>query len=215
MVNLPPITETIPINTWVEATWEDFLTFADEPTLKGAKLYYDDGYMRIEISPLSSVYAQDNTIVSNVIVLYAAIKNIPIKRLTNTFFKKVEVHELQPDIAFYIGKKPLPPQNNSSVNLNESNPPTLIVEIASSSLEDDTERKQKLYQRLGVQEYWVVDVNACKVIANLLSATQNTLIRESQVLPGLEIALVEEALKRSLTDDDGAITRWLLAKFNQ
>lgn len=79
---------------------------------------------------------------------------------------------------------------------------------------DDTDRKQKLYQRLGVQEYWVVDVNAGQVIASALSPTEIS-ISESQVLPRLSIALVEEALKRSQTEDDGAVSRWLLATFNQ
>ncbi|GAA6617837.1 Uma2 family endonuclease [Scytonema sp. NUACC26] len=215
MLNQAPVIDTVPTDTWVEAAWEDFLTFADDPTLEGARFYYDDGYMRIEMSPLGPAHGRDNTIVSTVIILYATIKNIPVIGLTNTSFRKARVRESQPDIAFYIGTNlQLPPRNNAPVNLNELTPPTLVVEIAASSLEDDTERKQKLYQRLGVQEYWVVDVSAGKVIANSLLATQTTPIRESQVLPGLEIALVEEALVRSLSEDDGAITRWLLAKFN-
>ncbi len=215
MLNQAPVIDTVPTDTWVEAAWEDFLTFADDPTLERARFYYDDGYMRIEMSPLGPAHGRDNTIVSTVIILYATIKNIPVIGLTNTSFRKASIRESQPDIAFYIGTNlQLPPRNNAPVNLNELTPPTLVVEIAASPLEDDTERKQKLYQRLGVQEYWVVDVSAGKVIANSLSATQTTPIRESQVLPGLEIALVEEALVRSLTEDDGAITRWLLAKFN-
>lgn len=216
MVNPLPIIDTIPTDTWVEATWEEFLTFADDPILESGRFYYDQGYMRIEMAALGFAHGRDNSIVSTVIVLYAAIKSIPILELTNTSFRKAKVRGSQPDIAFYIGKNlRIPPRNNSPVNLNESNPPTLVVEIAASSLEDDTERKQKLYQRLGVQEYWVVDVNASKVIASCLSETESTLIQESQVLPGLEIALVEEALRRSQTEDDGAISRWLLATFNQ
>lgn len=62
-----------------------------------------------------------------------------------------------------------------------------MVEIATSSLEDDTERKQKLYQRLGVRDYWVVNVNSGKIIASSLSAINAELIRDSQVLPGLAI----------------------------
>jgi len=39
-------------------------------------------------------------------------------------------------------------------------------------------------------------------------------IRESKLLPGLAIALVEAALKRSQTEEDGEINRWLLQVFN-
>jgi len=34
-------------------------------------------------------------------------------------------------------------------------------------------------------------------------------------LPGLAIALVEEALQRSQTEDDGEINRWLIQVFSQ
>ncbi len=216
MVNPPPILQTTPTDSWVEATWEDFLTFADDPTLASGRFYYDQGYMRIEMSPLGSLHGQDNTILSTLILLYAALKNIPIKGLTNTSFRKVRVRESQPDLAFYIGGSlTFPPQNNSPVNLDDIDPPTLVVEIAASSLEDDLDRKKTLYQRLGVQEYWVVDVNAGKVIAFSLSPTEALLIEESQVLSGLRLAIVEAALKRSRTEDDGAVSRWLISEFNQ
>jgi len=207
--------QTIPTDPWVKAAWEDFVTFADDPTLVSGKFYYDRGYMRIEMSPPGSARGQDNSILSTVIVLYAAINNIPIKELTNTSFRKARIRESQPDIAFYIGKYlRFPPRNHAPINLDELDPPTLVVEVAASSIEDDTDRKQALYQRMGVQEYWVVDVNAGKVIASILSPTANYSICESQVLPGLEIKLVEEALKRSQTEDDGAISRWLLGLFS-
>lgn len=214
MVNPSPILQTIPIDTWVDATWEDFLTFADDPTLSGSRFYYDRGYMKIEMSPLGSAHGQDNTILSTLINLYAAIKTIPIKGLTNTTFRKTGIREAQPDLAFYVGEGlRFPPYQNAPVNLDECDPPTLVVEIAASSLEDDRDRKQKLYQRLGVREYCVVNVNQCEVIATILSKTDVTTIQQSQVLPGLAIDFVEAALRRSRTEDDGAISRWLLMTF--
>lgn len=111
MLNQAPVIDTVPTDTWVEAAWEDFLTFADDPTLARARFYYDDGYMRIEMSPLGPAYGRDNTIVSTVIILYATIKNIPVVGLTNTSFRKARVRESQPDIAFYIGTNlQLPPE---------------------------------------------------------------------------------------------------------
>jgi hypothetical protein len=40
-------------------------------------------------------------------------------------------------------------------------------------------------------------------------------IAESQVLPGLKLAIVKAALQRSQTEDDGATSRWLISVFNQ
>ena len=214
MVNPLPLITTISTETWVKADWEDFLTFADDPTLVSGRFYYDRGYMRIEMSPLGIAHGRDNTVISLVINLYAAIRNIPILGFTNTSFRKTGIQEAQPDLAFYIGSDlRFPPRNNAPVNLNEMIPPTLVVEIAASSLQDDLDRKQKLYQRLGVKEYWVVNVSASQVIAFFLSAGEATVIDTSQVLPGLAIALVESALRRSQAEDDGAISRWLLATF--
>jgi Uma2 family endonuclease len=216
MVSSPPVLTTVQTDTWVKATWEDFLTFADDPTLVSGRFYYDDGFMRIEMSPLGAAHGQDNSILSSIIVLYAALKGIPIKELTNTSFRKVSIRESQPDIAFYIGQDVQPlPRNNAPINLNEIDPPTLVVEVAASSLEDDTDRKQKLYQKLGVKEYWVFDVQKTQVIASALSPTRIKSIRVSNVLPELDLALVEESLQRSQTEDDGAVIRWLISKFSQ
>lgn len=143
MVNPSPVLQTVPPETWVKAAWEDFLTFADDPTLVSGRFYYDQGYMRIEMSPLGSAHGQDNSILSTVIVLYAALKDIPIKELTNTSFRKSGVREAQLDIACYIGENlTFPPRNNAPINLDELNPPSLVVEIAASSLEDDGDRKK-------------------------------------------------------------------------
>jgi Uma2 family endonuclease len=216
MVSPPPVLTTVQSDTWIEATWDDFLTFADDLTLVSGRFYYDDGFMRIEMSPLGAAHGQDNSILSSIIVLYAALKSIPIKELTHTSFRKVSIRESQPDIAFYIGQDVQPlPQNNSPINFNEIDPPTLVIEVAASSLEDDTDRKQKLYQKLGVKEYWVFDVQKTRAIASALSPTSIKSIRVSNVLPGLDLALVEEALQRSQTEDDGAIIRWLISKFSQ
>lgn len=216
MVNPSPILQTIPTDTWVKATWEEFLTFADDPTLVTSRFYYDEGYMRIEMAALGSAHGQDNNIISTVINLFAAIKNILIKGLTNTSFRKTGIRECQPDMAFYVGAAlRFPPRNNAPVDLNELESPTLVVEVAASSLSDDIGRKQLLYERLGVKEYWVVNVNAGQVIAFALAKGGSNRIQDSQVLPGLQISLIEEALKRSLTEDDGAISRWLLAILSQ
>ena len=216
MVNPSPTLQTIPSDTWVKSTWEEFLTFADDPTLTTGRFYYDEGYMRIEMAALGSAHGQDNNVISTVINLFAAIKNIPIKGLTNTSFRKTGIRECQPDMAFYVGAAlRFPPRNNAPVDLNELESPTLVVEVAASSLNDDIGRKQLLYERLGVKEYWVIDVNAGQVIAFAVAKGGSSRIQESQVLLGLQISLVEEALKQSLSEDDGAISRWLLATISQ
>ncbi|HEY9604565.1 MAG TPA: Uma2 family endonuclease [Allocoleopsis sp.] len=202
-------------DTWVKASWEEFLELADDSTYANGRFYYYRDYLRIEMSPLGPRHGRQNTIISTLVTLFATLKTIRIIGLTNTSFRKTGLYEFQPDLAFYLGSDlRVPPETNSPVDLNEYDPPTLVVEIGASSLSDDLGWKRLLYERAGVQEYWVNDANARRAIAFAIAERRSGEIQESQVLPGLSIALVEEALQRSQTQDDGEINRWLLQTFS-
>jgi Uma2 family endonuclease len=99
------------------------------------------------------------------------------------------------------------------VDLNQFAPPALVVEMAASSVGDDLGEKRLLYERLAVQEYWVVDVNRAEVTAFAVADGGSRQIDTSQVLPGLTMALVRETLERSRAEEHGAVTRWLLSEF--
>jgi Uma2 family endonuclease len=68
---------------------------------------------------------------------------------------------------------------------------------------------------LGVQEYWVVDVENGEVTAFAVWDGGSRQISVSQVLPELPIATVEQALKQSQTEDDSTIHHWLLETFRE
>ncbi|MEG3898541.1 MULTISPECIES: hypothetical protein [unclassified Microcoleus] len=60
------------------------------------------------------------------------------------------------------------------------------------------------------------NANRRQVFAFAINGGGSGRIQSSLVLPGLEIALVEEALNRSLTEDDAEINRrWLIQTFSQ
>ena len=199
---------------WVKATWDEFMTLADDPKLVKSRFYYDNHKMRIEMSPVGAIHAHENAVVSKVIGIFAALMNIRIYEYINCSFRKKDERECQPDLAFYLGNDlKLPPRNNAPVDLNKFDLPTLIVEISSTTLQDDLGYKRLLYERLGVQEYWVVNAQTSEVFTFAIAEGRSGLVTRSQVLKGLEIATVQEALQRSHTEDDGAIARWLLQTF--
>lgn len=206
----------IETDIWIKASWEEFIKLTDDPNYAKGKFYYHRGYMRIEMSPVGPLHARQNSIISKVVSLYATVKNIRIVELTNSSFRKPSIGEFQPDLSYYIGSKfQLPPRTNTPINLNEFNSPALVVEIGASSVDDDLGQKRLLYENSGVKEYWVVDASADDIIAFDITEGRSGEIQESLVLPGLAIAFVESALKRSQTQDDGEINRWLLKTFSQ
>lgn len=215
MINTLPTQQKLLTDTWVSATWEEFLVISERSEFEQTSCYYDTHWMRIETMPIGFAHGRDNSLLASVVTLYGTLKNLPFLSITNGSFRKAGERECQPDLAFYIGAElPNIPRSNSPVDVNLYGPPTLTVEVASTTLSDDLGQKRLLYERLGVQEYWVVNVDAATAIAFEIAEGGSRQIQVSVVLPGLSLSLIEEALKRSQTENDAAVNRWLLEQFS-
>jgi len=215
MVSTLPIPKQLITDAWVSATWEEFLVASEDSEQTKAQCYYDLGLMRIETMPTGSAHAQDNGLLATTIGFYGAMKNFSFVSFVNGSFRKSGERECQPDLAYYIDSEvQRPTKNNQPVDVEIWGAPTLAIEISSTSLSDDLGSKRLLYERLGVREYWVVNVKAAKIIAFEVANLGSRQIQASLVLPGLEIGLVEEALQRSQTDNDGSVSRWLIQQFS-
>jgi Uma2 family endonuclease len=103
--------------------------------------------------------------------------------------------------------------SSSIVNLDQYPAPNLVIEVAKTSLLDDIGTKRALYEELGVAEYWVVDVQNTQILAYAIAEQGSQRIQVSQVLPGLTIAILEEALRRSRKTDQSQVGAWLLNQF--
>lgn len=99
------------------------------------------------------------------------------------------------------------------VNLHEFPPPDLAIEVGDSSLSDDLNRKKQLYEEVQVSEYWVVDVAKAKLSAFSIAKGKSQLITEYLVLPGLEMSLLEQALRRGWSGNQTEVGAWLLQQF--
>ncbi len=217
MASSSAITQVLETDTWGKATWEEFLAFADDSTWEKGKFYYYEQYMRVEMSPVGPLHARHNSIIPYVVILFATLRNIRVVQFANASFRKAGIREFQPDLAYYIGAdlRVPPDDSNSVVDLNIYDPPSLVVEIGASSFNDDLGEKRLLYESAGIREYWVDRANTREIFAFAINGKSSGRIENSLVLPGLEIALIEEALNRSLTQDDGEINRWLIQTFSQ
>ena len=217
MASNSAITQVLETDIWVKATWEEYLNFAEDSAWEKGKFYYYEQHMRVEMSPVGPLHARHNSIIPYVVILFATLRNIRVVQFANASFRKAGIREFQPDLAYYIGSDLRVPPNdsNSPVDLDEYDPPNLVIEIGASSFNDDLGSKRLLYENAGISEYWVERANTREVFAFAINGGGSGRIQESRVLPGLEIRLVEEALNRSQTQDDGEINRWLIQIFSQ
>lgn len=206
----------VPTESWVKATWDQYIQAIEHPAYEKAKGYYHDGCMRIEMSPVGNPHSRDHAIIIHAVVLYAGIKDIDLDGHDNCTYRKTGGDEAQPDVSFYIGKTASAiPWETTIIDLDSYPPPTLAIEVAYSSLSDDKGEKRLLYEALGVSEYWIIDVQKVQVIAFAVASGGSHQIRQSQVLPGLSIALLEEAFRRCRQTNHGKVSAWLLNQWQQ
>ena len=75
--------------------------------------------------------------------------------------------------------------------------PEFIIEIFSTNRNSDLVLKRNLYERHGVQEYWIVDPDAGEVLCHTLhegsylTPEQYSDCVESHVLPGFKLLVAE------------------------
>lgn len=203
-------------DTWVNITWEEFIALAYDSTYETGKVYYDRGKARIEMTFLGINHAEDSSIIDTLVSIFCARQGISMRGLHRCNFRKDELQECQPDLAFYLNSlENSPPRGNSFVDLGKGAPPTLIVELTPFSPSTELGEKRMLYESMGMQEYWVVDVNNVAVTAFAIADGGSRRVDSSQVLPGLAISLVQATLERSRWEEKAATTRWLWSEFGQ
>ncbi len=203
----------LPTDTWVVATWNEYIQTIENPAYEKAKGYYYDGRLRIEMPPVGSDHARDHTIIIFAVNLFASIKGIPLNGRDNCTYRKAGVDEAQPDVSYYIGENAdVIPWRTSIIDLNQYPPPNLVIEVAKSSLADDRGEKRLLYEELGVNEYWIIDVQNIRVMAFEIADDGSRRITQSQVLPGLAISLLEEAFTRTRQMNQTQVGAWLLTQ---
>lgn len=203
-------------DTWVAATWDEYIQVIENSAYEKAKGYYYNNKMRIEMPPVGNDHSRDHTIVIITASTYAAIKGIPMNGNDNCTYRKTGLNDAQPDVSYYIGENAdVIPWGTSIINLDNYPPPNLVIEVANTSLADDKGEKRLLYEELGVDEYWIIDVQNVQVIAFSVANGGSRKITQSLVLPGLKISLLEEAFRRSRQMNQSQVVAWLLSQFQQ
>ena len=99
------------------------------------------------------------------------------------------------------------------VALDITPPPDIAIEISDTTLSDDKGEKRLLYEEVKVGEYWIVDVQKPEIFAfEIIHTGGSRRIIQSQKLPGLEMSLLEETLRRSRQMPHSQVIAWLLTQ---
>lgn len=128
-------------DTWVEASWQDFMQATENAYYTKGKFYYYQGKLRIEMSPIGNDHSRDHSIINSAINLYSGLKEINLNASDNCSYRKVGYQEAQPDLSYYLGEiVDAIPYGTNIIQLDEFPAPTLVIEIANTSLTDDQEK---------------------------------------------------------------------------
>ena len=208
------IAKQLVTDTWVSATWDEYLENIGHPSCKKAKGYFYDGKYRIEMTPIGNDHSKDHSNINTATSLFAITKNIAIDIRDNCSYRKYGLREFQPDLSCYVGNNANEiPWGVGVVDLDEYPAPDLIIEVSNTSLSDDLGEKRLLYEDLQIPEYWVVDVQNVRVLAFAIEDAGSKRITESKVLTGLKIEILTEALQRSRDSNHTEVGKWLLQQF--
>lgn len=158
--------------------------------------------MTINRAAVGHDHAEQNSTVDVLIALFCLVYSIPVKALNNCTFRKSGQVEFQPDLAYYFGDRLRAiPEGTTIVDLDRYPVPDLVIEIAHSSLNLDVGLKRLCYETLGIREYWVVNVPLKQVCGLAILNAGSQQIRESGLLPGLNLDGIEAALVESQSSD--------------
>ncbi|WP_271254773.1 Uma2 family endonuclease [Pseudanabaena sp. Chao 1811] len=203
------------LDSWIAVTWEEFVNIADAPDSTKLKSYYYNGKMRFENMSTGSDHSKDHMTIILSVGLFAALRNIPINGHDCCSYRKKGATEFQPDASYYIGDKAdVIPWGTRIFDLEQYPLPDLVIEISDTSISDDLGTKRLQYEELGISEYWIVNVQTMQIFAFTIGIDGSTRrIRESLVLVGLKLEILEQAIQRSRQENQSATTAWLMEQF--
>ena len=210
------------VNAWIESDWDTYISTIELPEHDKHRSYYYKDRMRIEDLPIGADHARYHAITSLAVGLFCIIKNVSLNGLSHCTYRRTGSLEYQPDLSFYTQHRAIITLRCLSVtDLEKEAQPDLVVEISSTTLDDDLSVKQLTYEDLGVSEYWIVDVQntlvyAFEIIVGGASPSEyrgSRRIDTSLVLSELSIATITEALTRSKESDQAQVGQWLMSQF--
>lgn len=200
-----------PQQVWQKATWDDYVALRDDD-LDRYKLFFDDQHLWVEMGAEGINHSKFGDLFAMILAFWAA--KFPDRKLSTFGGCQIEQkgkRAVAPDIVVHIGDD-APTWKTGQyrfIDPDKYRSPDLVGEISDTTLAIDLDKKKRMYADLGISEYWVIDVKAYRIFAFRLDEDDDYQECEvSQVLPNLEIALLEKTLEQLITKTNTEAAIW-------
>ena len=182
-----------PVNRGVKLTYDDYVQFPED----GKRHELIDGEHFLTPTP----NRKHQSVSANLLgLIWSHLQRHPVGRVFSAPFDVIlsNFDVVEPDLL-YISQQRLAEIETSPWVRGA---PNLVVEIGSpSTRKRDTTIKRRLYERFGVEEYWVVDpeidtIDVYRRVEGRYERTSQLMLERGDVLttpllPGLELRLVK------------------------
>jgi Uma2 family endonuclease len=195
------------------ATWQDYVDVRDGDS-DWQKIAFNQGWLWVDMGTEGPNHASFSDLLTMLFGFWALLNpEVSLQSYGRCLIERPEIKACAPDLVLYKGDD-FPrwqPGEPRRILLSQHRLPDLVGEIADTSLSVDLDEQKQLYAQLGIREYWVIDVKGLRLFGFGLTPTGlYQPIEISQVLDGLQLALVEQALERLTTETNTAAAKWFM-----
>jgi Uma2 family endonuclease len=203
---------------WTPATWENYLRLRDDESCDFKRIAFHTtkdqlGWLWVDMSNEGLSHAKFSDLMTMIFYIWVLLhpNDDSIESLGRCLMELPDTHGCSPDLVLYKGDN-IPtwsPGEARRIDLSRHRLPDLVGEISDTSLRQDLDEQKAIYQSLGIAEYWVINVKACEVTAFQLNESGlYEICQQSQVLPGLPIALLTQTIEKLTTSTNTIAADW-------
>ena len=206
----------VELDTWIPASWEDFLQTINLPEHQKHKAYYYNGNMRIEQMSTGFDHSTAHAFLMNLISMYCLFHGILLTPCDGCSYRKTGLDEFQPDASYYFRENvSAVPEGTRVVDLDRYPVPDLVIEVSDTTLSDDKGNKRLQYEDLRIPEYWILDVKSASIIAFTIEKDGSSKrVEQSVAIPGFAFSLAEAALRQRKNSNYAIASNWFMKQLN-
>jgi Uma2 family endonuclease len=213
-LSLDKSSQSFPLLEWRDATWQDYVRVRDSEDIDWRKIAFYQGWLWVDMGTEGPNHASFSDLLTAIFFVWKFLHpDLVLQSFGRCLIERSETQACAPDLVLYQGEN-IPkwqPGEPRRIDLTRHRPPDLVGEIADTTLSIDLDEQKQLYASLGIAEYWVIDVKGMRLFAfGLKSTGVYETIEVSQVLAGLPILLVEQAIERLTQETNTAAANWLM-----